>query len=67
MPYAEDQALALDMLRAGYAKAYVPDAAVIHSHEYGAASRSSGARSTSGAALREVHGWVEPASPVAPC
>ena len=26
--------LALDMLRAGYAKAYVPDAAVIHSHEY---------------------------------
>lgn len=33
--YAEDHALALDMLRAGWAKAYVPDAAVVHSHEYG--------------------------------
>ena len=33
--YAEDHLLAQDMLRAGFAKAYVPDAAVIHSHEYG--------------------------------
>jgi rhamnosyltransferase len=33
--YAEDHLLAQDMLRAGYAKVYVPDAAVIHSHEYG--------------------------------
>lgn len=32
--YAEDQALALDMLRAGYGKAFVPSAAVIHSHDY---------------------------------
>ena len=32
--YAEDHVLAHDMMRAGYAKAYVPDAAVIHSHEY---------------------------------
>ena len=32
--YAEDHALAHDMLRAGYAKVYVPDARVIHSHEY---------------------------------
>ena len=32
--YAEDHVLAHDMLRAGYAKAYLPDAAVIHSHEY---------------------------------
>jgi glycosyltransferase involved in cell wall biosynthesis len=32
--YAEDHALAIDMLRAGFAKAYVPDAAVIHSHDY---------------------------------
>lgn len=32
--YAEDHALAQDMLRAGFAKAYVPGAAVIHSHEY---------------------------------
>ena len=32
--YAEDHVLAHDMMRAGYAKAYIPDAAVIHSHEY---------------------------------
>jgi GT2 family glycosyltransferase len=32
--YAEDHLLAQDMLRAGYAKVYVPDAGVIHSHEY---------------------------------
>jgi glycosyltransferase involved in cell wall biosynthesis len=32
--YAEDHLLAQDMLRAGYAKVYVPDAAVTHSHEY---------------------------------
>jgi rhamnosyltransferase len=32
--YAEDHLLAQDMLRAGFAKVYVPDAAVIHSHEY---------------------------------
>jgi rhamnosyltransferase len=33
--YAEDQRLARDMLNAGYAKVYRPEAAVIHSHEYG--------------------------------
>jgi rhamnosyltransferase len=32
--YAEDHVLAHDMLRAGYGKVYVPEAAVIHSHEY---------------------------------
>jgi glycosyltransferase involved in cell wall biosynthesis len=32
--YAEDHALAHDMLRAGFAKVYMPDAAVIHSHDY---------------------------------
>ena len=31
-PTAEDRVLAIDMLRAGYAKAYVPTAAVLHSH-----------------------------------
>jgi rhamnosyltransferase len=55
---AEDQALALDMLAAGYAKAYVPDAAVVHSHDYSTLNwfrrffdefRS----------LREVYGHVE--------
>jgi GT2 family glycosyltransferase len=62
VPYAEDRVLAIDMLRAGYAKAFVPEAAVIHSHDY-----------TSGEqlrrcfdewrGLREVYGWREPASP----
>lgn len=32
--YAEDQLLARDMLAAGYAKVYRPEAAVIHSHDY---------------------------------
>jgi glycosyltransferase involved in cell wall biosynthesis len=34
--YAEDHLLAQDMLRAGYAKVYVPGAAVVHSHDYSA-------------------------------
>jgi rhamnosyltransferase len=34
IPYAEDQQLALDLLTAGYAKAFQPMAPVIHSHEY---------------------------------
>jgi rhamnosyltransferase len=32
--YAEDQLLARDMLAAGYAKVYRPNAVVIHSHDY---------------------------------
>src|SRR5918995_89470 len=64
VPYAEDQALALDMLRAGFAKAYMPDAAVIHSHEYATVAQFR--RSfDEWRGLREVHGWVEPARPVA--
>src|ERR1019366_2579472 len=63
--YAEDRVLALDMLRAGYAKAFLPGAAVLHSHEY-----------TAGEELRrcfdewrgllEVYGWRESLSPAAP-
>ena len=34
VPYAEDHVLAHDMLRAGYAKVFLPDAGVIHSHDY---------------------------------
>ncbi|HEX5223645.1 MAG TPA: glycosyltransferase [Solirubrobacteraceae bacterium] len=60
--YAEDRALALDMLAAGYAKVYVPDAAVLHSHAY------SGAESLRRAVdewrgLADVYGWREPLSP----
>lgn len=60
--YAEDHLLAQDMLRAGYAKVYVPDAAVIHSHEYstlGWLRRSfDEARATTG-----VYGWTPASDP----
>jgi glycosyltransferase involved in cell wall biosynthesis len=57
--YAEDHALAHDMLRAGYAKVYEPRAAVIHSHEYSLAGwfRRSYEEAR---ALRELYGHVEP-------
>lgn len=60
IPYAEDRALALDMLRAGYAKVYLPDAPVIHSHDYsmiGWLRRSF----DEARAVRDVYGVVEPA------
>jgi rhamnosyltransferase len=60
--YAEDQLLAVDMLAAGYAKAYHPAAAVIHSHDYpalGLFRRSF----DEWRALREIHRHVAPAGP----
>ena len=60
--YAEDRALALDMLRAGYAKVYEPRAAVLHSHEYRADERFRRAFDE-WRGLREVYGWREPAGP----
>jgi glycosyltransferase involved in cell wall biosynthesis len=57
--YAEDRVLAMDMLRAGYAKVYVPQAPVIHSHDYslvGWLRRSF----DEARALREVYDDVEP-------
>jgi GT2 family glycosyltransferase len=61
--YAEDRALALDMLRAGYAKAYVPTAAVLHSHRYTTLQQLR--RSfDEWRALLEVYGWREPAGPL---
>ena len=58
--YAEDHLLAQDMLRAGYAKVYVPRAAVIHSHEYSTRDRLR--RSFDEArAMRDVYG-VAPGS-----
>ena len=62
LAYAEDQALALDMMRGGYAKAFVPQAAVLHSHDYGAwqlLRRSF----DEWRGLLEVYGWREPISP----
>ncbi len=60
--YAEDHALALDMLRAGYAKVFVPDAAVWHSHEYTTLQQFRRAFDE-WRALREIYGWREPADP----
>jgi glycosyltransferase involved in cell wall biosynthesis len=58
--YAEDHQLALDMLFAGYAKAFLPDAAVLHSHDYtvGEQLRRS---FDEWRALHEIYGYVEPA------
>jgi hypothetical protein len=55
--------LAMDMLRAGYAKAFVPRAAVIHSHAY-TTSQQFRRSFDEWRGLREVYGWREPASPV---
>jgi GT2 family glycosyltransferase len=62
VPYAEDRVLAIDMLRAGYAKVYVPDAAVVHSHDYSALYELRRCFDE-WRGLREVYGWREPASP----
>jgi GT2 family glycosyltransferase len=59
--YAEDRVLAIDMLRAGYAKAFVPEAAVLHSHNYSSLQQLR--RSfDEWRGLREVYGWREPAA-----
>jgi rhamnosyltransferase len=60
--YAEDRALALDMLRAGYAKVYEPRAVVMHSHQYGPSQRFRRAYDE-WRGLRDVYGWREPATP----
>ncbi len=60
--YAEDRLLALDLLRAGYAKAYVPRAGVLHSHDYTAVEHLRRCFDE-WRALREVYGWREPAHP----
>lgn len=60
--YAEDRAIAIDMLRAGYAKVFMPAAAVLHSHSYSTVEQLR--RSfDEWRALREIYGWREPASP----
>jgi glycosyltransferase involved in cell wall biosynthesis len=35
VPYSEDQAFGVDLLAAGWAKVYHPQAAVLHAHDYG--------------------------------
>jgi rhamnosyltransferase len=60
--YAEDHFLAADMLRAGLAKAYVPEAAVVHSHDYGGLGWLRRVFDEF-SALHDVHGLREPLSP----
>lgn len=64
VPYAEDQLLGRELIEAGYAKVYHPDAGVLHSHDYPplqfARRYFDEYRS-----LREVLGHVEQAGPVA--
>jgi len=55
--------LAIDMLRAGYAKAFVPAAAVLHSHDYSPGEQLRRCFDE-WRGLREIYGWREPASPV---
>ncbi len=62
VPYAEDRVLAIDMLRAGYAKVFIPDAAVLHSHDYTAGEQLRRCFDE-WRGLREVYGWREPTSP----
>jgi glycosyltransferase involved in cell wall biosynthesis len=62
VPYAEDRVLAIDMLRAGYAKAFLPSAAVIHSHDYNSAQRLR-RNFDEWRGLLEVYGWREPLAP----
>ncbi len=57
--YAEDRALALDMLRAGFAKVYEPRAGVLHSHSYTPRALFGRAFDES-RAVREVFGWAAP-------
>ncbi len=60
--YAEDRVLAIDMLRAGYAKAFVPQAAVLHSHALHDASQQLRRSFDEWRGLLEVYGWREPAA-----
>ncbi|HEY7074259.1 MAG TPA: glycosyltransferase [Solirubrobacteraceae bacterium] len=62
VPYAEDHMLAVDMLGAGYAKAFQPAAAVLHSHDYPPLDQFRRAFDE-GRGLREVYGWLEPLAP----
>ncbi|MFI5010385.1 MAG: glycosyltransferase family 2 protein [Solirubrobacterales bacterium] len=62
VPYAEDRLLALDAMRAGYAKAYVPAAAVVHSHAY-TPSQELRRAFDEWRGLLEVYGWRRPIDP----
>jgi GT2 family glycosyltransferase len=62
VPYAEDRVLAIDMLRAGWTKAFLPSAAVVHSHDYTTLQELRRCFDE-WRALLEIYGWREPAAP----
>ncbi|HEX2015291.1 MAG TPA: glycosyltransferase [Solirubrobacteraceae bacterium] len=62
VPYAEDHALSLAMLRAGHAKVFMPGAGVVHSHGYTLGQQFRRAFDD-WRGLLEVYGWREPATP----
>jgi glycosyltransferase involved in cell wall biosynthesis len=62
--YAEDRLLAADLLAKGYAKVFVPDAAVLHSHRYPPLKHLRRCFDE-WRALNEISGYVEPLSVVA--
>lgn len=59
VPYSEDQAFGVDLLQAGWLKAYAPAAGVLHAHDYGPVDF---ARRwfDEYRGLRVATGWVEP-------
>jgi rhamnosyltransferase len=61
--YAEDHQLARDMLAAGFAKVYRPNAAVIHSHDYPPV-RQLRRSFDEWRGMQEVHSIAAPASPL---
>lgn len=58
-PYAEDHALAVAMLQAGYAKVFMPSAGILHSHHYPLTQRLRRAFDD-WRGLLEIYGWREP-------
>jgi rhamnosyltransferase len=60
--YAEDHQLARDMAAAGLAKAFIPEAAVVHSHDH-PPLRALGRYFDDFRALAEIFGYREPATP----
>lgn len=60
--YAEDQRLALDLLRAGWTKVWEPAAAVLHSHRYPPVAQVR-RWFDEFRALHELYGWTAPAAP----
>ncbi len=63
VPYAEDQLLGRELVEAGYAKVFHPEAAVVHSHDY-SPGRFLRRYFDEFRSLREVLDYVEPAGPM---